>query len=68
MTNRISSYTGVDWLTFLVSRRLAIGSEPVIEALTAMLDQPCFFQIDEKCTRTIAEWNTLFGMEDGDIH
>jgi len=68
MTNRISSYTGVDWLTFLVSRRLAIGSEPVIDALTAMLDHPGFFQLDEKCTHTIAEWNTLFGMEHGDLN
>jgi hypothetical protein len=68
MTNRISPYVGIDWLTFLASRPVSVGRDPVIAALTAMLEAPCFFEIDETCTRTIAEWNALFGMEDGGLN
>jgi hypothetical protein len=64
MTNRISSHLGLEWIRFLVSRRLVSNRRAVIESLTAMLEEAAFFQVDERQTYVISEWEARFGIEE----
>jgi hypothetical protein len=66
MTNRISSYAGIEWLRFLVSQRLTARGEPVLDTIAAMLCEPDWFKIDESQTKRLSDWDAMFGFRNGE--
>jgi hypothetical protein len=62
MTNRITSYAGLEWLEFLAAKRLTSEQPPIWTAIQAMTEQPEFFRLDENERRTAAAWDAAFGM------
>lgn len=63
MTNRISSYAGLEWLEFLAAKRLVADQHPIWTAIQAITEQPEFFRLDESERRTAAAWDAAFGLE-----